>query len=229
MTPEPPVALNRHLELDLLRPALAGAQLSEGCRDAMAAGLAAVLVPPCDAGEAARLLEGSPVELAAAVAAPYGWASTATKLYETRDLARRGVREVHVWLNLGQLVERRFQAVEMEVLQLARAAHESGARLRVRINETRLDRTLLVIATRIAKRGEADSASCENVASLADVLAVSKGQIEVALGCAVSGAEALQAVQAGAVRIGAAAAAAMAADWQARLENGPEVISSGEQ
>jgi len=62
---------------------------------------------------------------------PHGSTTTAAKLYEARDLLRRGAREIDMVLNIGKLISRQFQYVEMELAQMAEACHDAGAILKV--------------------------------------------------------------------------------------------------
>jgi len=85
----------------------------------------------------------------------------AAKLYEGRDLLRRGVREIDFTLNIGKMLGRQFQYVETELLQMAKSCAESGAKLKVDLGARYLDRDLKIIALKICKRIEAQFVSVE--------------------------------------------------------------------
>ena len=62
---------------------------------------------------------------------PHGPQNTATKLYETRDLLRRGAREIDMVIAISKLLSREFQHVQMELLQMSELCHKEGALLKV--------------------------------------------------------------------------------------------------
>lgn len=149
-------ALARLLVRPLLAPDAADDALHAGLGAALRAGFGSVCVRPSDADTAVRLCQGSGVTVGSTAGFPHGAATTASKLYEARDLLRRGVREIEMAINIGKLRSRQFQYVEAEVQQLAQACRESGAILKVILENSVLTSDLKVIACKIAKRAEAD-------------------------------------------------------------------------
>lgn len=139
------------LSLWLLRPELTAQAVADACRAAAAAGLGGVAVLPFAAETAVRVMEGAGGVIAVA-GFPHGASTTAAKLYEARDLLRRGVREVGFTLATGMLLGREFQHVETELQQIGRSCEEAGARLHVIVDSGWLAEDLRVIATKIAKR-----------------------------------------------------------------------------
>jgi deoxyribose-phosphate aldolase len=117
--------------------------------------LASVSVPSGEADMAVRLLEGTVTAAAALVGYPFGSGSTAAKLYEARDVLRRGVKEIEFVVNVGKLESRQFQHVESELLQVSNSCMEHGAILKVILETRYLGEDLKVIACKIAKRVEA--------------------------------------------------------------------------
>src|SRR5438046_2576528 len=100
MEPRPPLASYEDLAMmfvhPLVRPELTDEHLVEGMQMARRYGISAVMVRPSDIDLAVRTLQGGPVAAGSVCAFPHGSANTATKLYETRDLLRRGAREIEV-------------------------------------------------------------------------------------------------------------------------------------
>jgi len=228
-------ALERALSLWLLRPALPGAELLDACRDALAAGLGSVTVLPSDAERALRALEGSLVTVVAVAGFPYGASTTAAKLYEARDLLRRGVREVGFVLNSAQLLSREFQQVETELMQIGRSCAEAGARLHAIVESSLLAEDLRVIATKICKRCDAQILSISTGATPAPGAVGALGLFrriardELELGLMLPELEldaALEAWRQGAARLCCGNAVALAGQWRARLEAQAE---SGQQ
>src|SRR5215467_16369381 len=82
------------IDHSLLRPELTETQVAEGCNIARQYQVASVTVRPCDVDFAVRQMQGSGVPVGSVAGFPHGSNTTATKLYETRDMLRRGAREV---------------------------------------------------------------------------------------------------------------------------------------
>ncbi|MBI5283355.1 MAG: deoxyribose-phosphate aldolase [Candidatus Solibacter usitatus] len=220
----------------LLRPDLTDDDIATGCRMAVGHGIAAVTVRPTDIELAARLLDGSSVVTASTAGFPHGASTTAVKIYEARDLVRRGAREIGLVLNTGKLLSRQFQHVEMEVLQAARACHESGARFKAILESCYLAADIKVIALKICKRCEADFVVTATgfgpsgwqpgdlplmARVLRDVCLIeAAGAIETLD-------DALSAYSLGASRIGSSHTAAILDEWKARLAADSAAADSG--
>lgn len=151
--------LSRAVDLHLLSPSIADAEVFEGCRTARNWKVGTVVVRPCDVDIAVRWLEGTPVTVCGAVSFPHGSASTSTKLYETHDVLRRGAREVEVVLNTGKLAGRHFEYTEYELLQLAEQCHKVGAKLKAVFETPWMNDEAKIVAAKICKRASVDLAS----------------------------------------------------------------------
>jgi deoxyribose-phosphate aldolase len=116
-----------------------------------------IAVRPSDLDQVARVID-APTRLAAACAYPYGFATTSAKLFEARDAIRRGAQELFAVLNIGKLNTRHFQYVEMELIQLAQACHESAAKLTVIFASPLLTEEGKLVGAKICKRSEVDRA-----------------------------------------------------------------------
>lgn len=157
------------IEHEVLRPELSEEDVRASCEIARKYRVARVCVRPSDVDLAVGWMEGSGVTVSSIVSFPHGWSTTSAKLYETRDLLRRGVKGIDTALNLGKIVSRQFQYVEMELQQMAQACHEAGAILTVAFENAFLTDDLKTIACRIAKRVEADYARTAAPYSLDDI------------------------------------------------------------
>src|SRR5687768_17162794 len=82
------------IDHSLLRPEMIGQEIEVGCRVARDYQVASVTVRPCDVDFAVRAMEGSGVPVGSVAGFPHGSTTTATKLYECRDLLRRGAKEI---------------------------------------------------------------------------------------------------------------------------------------
>src|SRR5690606_28758474 len=89
---------------------------------------------------------------------PHGSSNTATKLYEGRDLLRRGAKEVSLVVNYGKMISRQFQHVETEILQMSESCHQAGAILKVIFENAYLAQDLKIILCKMCKRTDPDFA-----------------------------------------------------------------------
>src|SRR5579862_614055 len=127
MTPEPsppPVTyqdLAGMIDHALLEPELTATHVLHGLETARRYQVASAIVRPCDIDLAVRTLAGTPVKPGAVAGFPHGSQTTGVKLYEVRDLVRRGAKEVDTVIALSRLLSREFQYVQTELLQIAEA------------------------------------------------------------------------------------------------------------
>lgn len=115
-------------------------------------GAASLVVRSCDVDSALRFLNLGVVQVASVAGHPFGGNSTAVKLYEIRDLLRRGVRQIYAYPNPGKLRSRQFQHQEVELIQMADACIEAGATLKIVADNALLDEEMKIIVCRMAKR-----------------------------------------------------------------------------
>jgi deoxyribose-phosphate aldolase len=144
------------LDHTLLEPDLDDERVLAGIRTARTCGVASVTVRPCDIDLAVRSLQGSAVRAGSVCGFPHGWQNTATKLFEARDLLRRGARELTAVIGISRLLSREFQHVQTELLQLSESCHREGARLTVILETAYLSDELKVIACACCERAEVD-------------------------------------------------------------------------
>jgi deoxyribose-phosphate aldolase len=226
----PPLAtyegLAKMIDHSLVRPELTEEQVEAGCRLAREYGVASVSVRPGDVDLAAQWLSGSSVAVGSVAGFPHGSSTTAAKLYEVRDLLRRGAREMDVVLNIGKLLSRRFQHVETELRQLADACHEAGALLKVIFENAYLTDDLKIIACKIAARSGVDfvktsTGFAPSGCTLEDLRLMRlhcPPEVRIKAAGGVRTLEkALEVYQAGCDRFGATATATILDAWKARL------------
>jgi deoxyribose-phosphate aldolase len=227
--PPPPPAAYEHvaglIDHTLLGPALTSVEVIEGLELARRSKVASATVRPCDVEVAVRALEGSPVKPGSVVGFPHGSQSTAVKLYEARDLLRRGAREIDAVIAISRLLSREFQYVQTELQQMADACHKEGAILKAIFETAYLTDELKIIACRMAERTGVDIIAAStgfapSGGTIEDLLLLRRhapGTIGVKAEGASTLDQVLEARQAGATRIGVTQTAAILKDWKARL------------
>jgi deoxyribose-phosphate aldolase len=215
------------IDHSLLRPELTDEQVLEGCRVANQYNVASVTVRPSDVDAAVRWMSPSGgVPVGSVAGFPHGSQTTAAKLYEARDLLRRGAREIDMVLNIGKLVSRQFQYVEVELAQMAEACHDSGAILKVIFENAYLTDELKIVACKIATNTGCDfvktsTGFAPTGATLEDLRlmrAHSGPNVQVKAAGGVRTLEkAIEVYEAGCARFGATATVAILETWKARL------------
>jgi deoxyribose-phosphate aldolase len=206
------------VDLHLLRPELTDTDLAQACRVASEYGVRAIVVRPCDVDQAARWLGGGPI-LVSVVGHPDGISTTAAKLYEGRDLLRRGARELEWVLNPARLLSRQFQDVETEIEQIARSCEDAGAALTVIVRNELLPDDVKIIATKIAKRvGAARLSILPAPADLQLINPLLKERLQLKAAVGITSLEqALAARSAGCAIVGSDIATAILDQWRAQI------------
>jgi deoxyribose-phosphate aldolase len=160
MEPRPPLAtaedFAKLIDFALLAPSLDEARIHQGCELARRHGLASVTVRPADVQLVSRWMPSSSVRVGTVASYPHGDATTAVKIYEVRDLVQRGARHIETVLNIGKMLSRQFQYVEMELTQMVTECHNAGAILILDLELGWLAQDQRVIACKIAKRSGVD-------------------------------------------------------------------------
>ena len=163
MTPEPPAPLVTYQDLArmidhaLVKPELTGDRCSKGWNWPNATRwprrpcVRAISTWRCARWQGSAVRPGQ--RLPAFRTVPQ---NTATKLYETRDLLRRGAREIDMVIAISKLLSREFQHVQTELLQMSELCHKEGAMLKVILENAYLTDELKIIACRCCERAEVD-------------------------------------------------------------------------
>jgi len=214
------------IDHSLVSPELTNANVVEGIELAKRYRVASAIVRPCDIDIAVRILQGSGVKPASVCGFPHGTASTATKLYELRDLLRRGAKEIDMVIAVPRLLSREFQHVQTELDQAAESCNQAGAILKVILELGRLTRELKIIASICCERAGADFAVTATgfgpgVYTADDIQLIREHLPEEAGIKAVGALDTLeQVIEArawGCSRVGTSATGSLLDEWKARL------------
>jgi deoxyribose-phosphate aldolase len=119
------------IDHSLLKPELDDAFVEEGCRLAAAYDVASVCVPPVHVRRAATILAGTDVKVGTVVGFPHGYATTQTKVDETRQALAEGATEIDMVLQIGALKSGRDADVLADIAAVVEAAHAGGAIVKV--------------------------------------------------------------------------------------------------
>jgi len=211
------------LELSLTRPDLNDEQIHAACQRAIAYEIGTVVFRPSDVDLAVRILGDTPIVIASVAGFPHGSSNTATKLYEGRDLLRRGAKDISLVVNYGKLISRQFQHVETEILQMSESCLQAGAVLKVTFESSYLTEDLKIILCKICKRTGVDYAETDTgygrrgytLADLALLKSVCKDVVHVkAAGAEGTWEKFIEAYNAGCERFGSTNVFAVADAWK---------------
>jgi len=132
-------AIAKRIDHSLLGPTLTEAELEAGCRLAAEYQVASVCIKPFAVPLAARLLRDTGVEVGTTIGFPHGGHSTAVKVFEARQAMDDGATELDMVINIGQAIGGHWDAVQHDILQVTRAAHDQGAIVKVIFENCFLD------------------------------------------------------------------------------------------
>lgn len=121
--------LARHIDHTILKPDVTAADITKLCAEAREHGFASVCVNGSRVVQAAHLLEGTEVKVAAVVGFPLGAMDVDAKRYETENVIDLGAQEIDLVLNIGRLKDGDDKYVFRELRDVVEAAQ--GAPVKV--------------------------------------------------------------------------------------------------
>ncbi|MCR5507365.1 MAG: deoxyribose-phosphate aldolase [Lachnospiraceae bacterium] len=103
-----------HVDHTILKPDTTWEQIKELCDDAISFKTASVCVPPCYVG---RIHEtyGNKINICTVIGFPLGYAVTEAKVCETGHAVEEGAREIDMVINICDVKNGRWDAVEAEI------------------------------------------------------------------------------------------------------------------
>jgi deoxyribose-phosphate aldolase len=213
------------IDHSLLRPELDDAFVEEGCRLAARYDVASVCVPPVHVRRAAAILAGTDVKVGTVVGFPHGYATTETKVAETRQALAEGATEIDMVIAIGALRSGRDADVQADIAAVVEASAAGGAIVKVIFENAYLSDDEKIRACRLTEAagaafvktstGFAPSGATHDDLRL--MRANTSAHIQVKAAGGVRTLDALLEVMAlGVTRIGATATAAIIDDFRAR-------------
>jgi deoxyribose-phosphate aldolase len=138
----------------LLRPDMSRDEVREGCEVALKYDVASVCCKPADVAFCAEILKGSDVHVGTVVGFPHGNSTTATKVFETKQVVADGATEIDVVINIGWLKSGMFDEVRDEIAAVVTAA--SGNQVKVILENAYLTKDEIVKACQLCEAAGAD-------------------------------------------------------------------------
>jgi len=213
------------IDHSLLKPELDDRFVEDGCRLAAAYDVASVCVPPVHVRRAAAILGGTDVAVGTVVGFPHGYATTETKVAETRQALADGATEIDMVLQIGALKSDRDADVLADIAAVVDVAHAGGAIVKVIFENAYLTDDEKIRACHLTEAAGADfvktstgfAASGATHDDLRLMRANTSPHIQVKAAGGVRTLDALLEVMAlGVTRIGATQTQAMIDDFRAR-------------
>lgn len=198
----------------LLKPESTAGQIEQLCAEAAQYHFGAVCVNTCWVALAVQKLTGTGVKVAATIGFPWGTASTAAKVAETRQAIADGAREVDMVLAYGKLKSGDFAAVAEDIREVVRLAHKHDVIVKVILETSMLNQDEKVTACLLAKQAGADfvktSSGFQGGGATAEDIALMRAVVGPDMGVKAAGgvrslADAEKMIAAGATRIGTSA------------------------
>lgn len=95
-------------------------EIKQICDDGMKFQTASVCIPPSFVKRAKEYV-GDKLPICTVIGFPNGYSTTATKVFETRDAVSNGADEIDMVINIGDLKDKNYTAVEQEIVQIKEA------------------------------------------------------------------------------------------------------------
>lgn len=220
--------LAKRVDYHLSSPLMTEEQLHTGCITARAYAVRGIVVRPSDLDLAKGWVNPEFVRLGSRSSSGPGDSTTAVKQYEVRDMLRRGAQDVEAKLNLGKMLSRQFQYVEIEAMQLVKACQEFETGLTLSLEASVLDEERIIILSKIAKRQAVKALSFTDWRPEQAEMALRKLDGKVDLKLMVDGKtleEVLRWSEAGVARFGVRHPAALLDAWKAYIAQPVPVVT----
>jgi len=125
------VSIARMIDHSLLNPAMSDEELARECELPREWGVASVCVKPYFVAPARNLLEGSGVKVGTTVGFPHGSNTIPTKVAEGKAAVEAGAEELDMVINIGKAKSADWGYLEEEIGEVVNVAHNSGAVVKV--------------------------------------------------------------------------------------------------
>lgn len=111
--------INRIIDHTLLKVTATSAQVIQLCNEAKEYQFASVCIPPSYVSLASTQLAESNVKVCTVIGFPLGYNNTSVKIFEAKKAIAEGAEELDYVLNIAQLKNGNFEAIEVEMQEFA--------------------------------------------------------------------------------------------------------------
>lgn len=216
--------LAKTIDHSLLTPDLKEEDVKAGCELAARYQVASVCVKPWDVRLAARVLAGTDVKVGTVIGFPHGSSTMETKVFEARKAIEDGAVELDMVINIGAMRSGQYDYVRKEIHEVVEAAR-GKALVKVILENAYLTKEEIARGSQLVEEAGADfvktstgfaptGATIDDLKLMRESVS-EKVQIKAAHGIRTLD-SLLEAIDAGATRIGARSTAAMLDEFAAR-------------
>lgn len=146
--------INKYIDHTLLKQDATIEQIETLCLEAKEYDFMSVCINPGFVTFAQSMLSGSDVKVCTVVGFPLGATTSATKIYETKEALANGADEIDMVINVSNLKDKRYEAIESEIRDIKEATGNNI--LKVIIETCLLTKEEIVKACEIAVAAGAD-------------------------------------------------------------------------
>lgn len=212
------------IDHSLLRPDLETEAVRAGCELARTYNVASACVKPCDVELAHELLAGSEVKVSTVIGFPHGSSTSAVKAFEAERALSEGAAELDMVLNIGRLRSGAADEVLADIKAVVEVA-AGRALVKVILETAYLDEAQKLLGCRLSEQAGADfvktsTGFAPSGATIDDLRLMRQAvspEVEVKAAGGIRTLDALiDALNAGATRVGATATQSILEDLKAR-------------
>jgi deoxyribose-phosphate aldolase len=221
------------IDVSVVKATTTESDVRGACQTALRHGCAAVSVNPCFTELAAGLLHGSEVGVDVSIAFPFGSATTAAKVFETRDAMSRGGTEIDMVMTISEAKSGHWDYVRDDIRAVVEEAKGTDARciVKVILENAYLTDDEKVKACLAARAAGADFVKTSTGFANAEIYGATFDDVRLMyetvggeMGVKAAGGirsldRALKMIELGVTRMGLSAAEEIIAGWKARHEN----------
>jgi len=222
--------LAKLIDVSAVRATTTESDVREACQTAQRYGCASVSINPCFVALAAELVQGSGVQVDVSIAFPFGSATIASKVFETRDAMSKGATEIDMVMTISKAKSGCWDHVRDDIKAVVEEAkgHDAGCIVKVILENAYLTDDEKIRACLAARAAGADFVKTSTGFAKADVYGATFADVRLMyetvgdkMGVKAAGGirsldRALNMIEVGVTRMGISVADEVMASWEAR-------------
>lgn len=139
-----------------LKPYATDEDIKKLCDEAMKYDFKTVAINNAYIEKCVKFLEGSNVEVDAAISFPLGQCTLETKIFETKDAIEKGAGEVDYVINIGELKNNNLKYIEKEMESIVKICRDNNVIVKVIFENCYLEKEEKITLCKIANKYKPD-------------------------------------------------------------------------
>ncbi|NMB08437.1 MAG: deoxyribose-phosphate aldolase [Tissierellia bacterium] len=139
-----------------LKPYATDEDMKKLCEEAMKYDFKTVAINNAYIEKCVKFLEGSNVEVDAAISFPLGQCTLETKIFETKDAIEKGAGEVDYVINIGELKNNNLKYIEKEMESIVKICRDNNVIVKVIFENCYLEKEEKITLCKIANKYKPD-------------------------------------------------------------------------